>query len=43
MLPAILPTMEKLDAMLAACKNGDIHRVQHLLKADATLATASAC
>jgi uncharacterized protein len=33
--------MEKLDAMLAACKSGDIHQVEHLLKADATLATAS--
>jgi uncharacterized protein len=33
--------MEKVDAILAACKRGDIDEVERLLKADATLATAS--
>ena len=33
--------MEKVDAILTACKRGDINEVERLLKADATLATAS--
>ena len=33
--------MEKLDAILAACKRGDIDELEHLLKADPRLATAS--
>jgi len=33
--------MEKVDAILAACKKGGIDEVEQLLKADATLATAS--
>jgi hypothetical protein len=33
--------MEKVDAILAACKRGDINEVERLLKADATLAMAS--
>ena len=33
--------MEKLNAMLSACKRGDIEEVEQFLEADATLATAS--
>src|SRR5262245_29766998 len=33
--------MEKVDAIVAACKTGDINEVERLLKTDATLATAS--
>ena len=33
--------MKKVDAILAACKTGDIDEVERLLKTDATLATAS--
>jgi ankyrin repeat protein len=33
--------MEKVDTILAACKVGDIDGVERLIKADATLATAS--
>src|SRR5215470_5242274 len=34
-------TMEKINSILAACKRGDTNEVDRLLKADATLATAS--